>query len=361
MNILIVNTNIGYGGASKILSFVADVLGDSGNNVLYLTFRSDVILQPISKSVKYRHIRTEEKNSGILGSIRTIIYIHNLLKRENFDIAIAFLPPSQLRLALASKFTNTKIIFSHRGDPFLNLDDLGLKYRVIRWINDIIFKMADYFVFQTDMAKSYYSKKIQLRSSIIANPIHPLVRSEERNIESIKKRIVTLGRYEIKQKRQDILIEAFNKFNILHPEYVLEIYGDGEDRGKILEMAKSNPNIKLCRVTKRVSEKLQNAAMFVLTSDYEGIPNALLEAMSLGVPCISTDCSPGGASMLIDSKEKGIIVNCGDVNALANAMSFMAEHPDIAEEMGKKGMSVNVDYSPTVIANKWIEIVKQIF
>ncbi len=357
MKILVLNTNIGYGGASKMLTFVANTLGNAGNEVIYLTYRDSAVLQPVSAAVKHRHIVTEEKGTGLFGTIRTIKYLHGALKREKFDVAIAFLSPSQLRLALASRFTKTRVIFSHRADPYTKLKQNGMKFRFADFLNSIAFRMADYFVFQTKMARDYYPESIRIRSTVIANPINILVRTKERNVDTIRKSIVTVGRHEIKQKRQDVLIEAFNIFNTTHPDYLLEIYGDGEDGMRVEELAKSNPNIQICGATRQVAERIQNAAMFVLSSDYEGIPNALLEAMSLGVPCISTDCSPGGASMLIDSKEKGLIVNCGDAKALANAMAYMADNSEEAELMGKNGMSVNIDYASGIIANKWLKVI----
>ena len=119
-----------------------------------------------------------------------------------------------------------------------------------------------------------------------------------------------------------------------------------------------NEKIKMCGVTADIVEAIQNATMFVLTSDYEGIPNALLEAMSLGVPCVSTDCSPGGAAMLIDNYKTGIIVERGNVFDIYKAMKYMVEHPDEAEEMGKNAMYVNDEYSVGVIEKKWVQFVK---
>jgi glycosyltransferase involved in cell wall biosynthesis len=93
--------------------------------------------------------------------------------------------------------------------------------------------------------------------------------------------------------------------------------------------------------------------MFVLSSDFEGIPNALLESMSIGVPSVSTDCSPGGAAMLIRNKENGLLVPKGDVKALATAMEFIITHPAESERMAIQATEVNELYAETEIAGKW--------
>ena len=102
----------------------------------------------------------------------------------------------------------------------------------------------------------------------------------------------------------------------------------------------------------------QNALASVLSSDFEGIPNALLESMSLGVPSISTDCSPGGAAMLIRNKENGLLTPRGDAKALAEAMEYVILHPNEAEAMGETGMEVNQLYAEDVISVKWQSFIK---
>ena len=99
---------------------------------------------------------------------------------------------------------------------------------------------------------------------------------------------------------------------------------------------------------------LEEATMFVLSSDFEGIPNSLLEAMALGVPCISTDCSPGGAALLIKPNINGILVPKGDVEALANAMKYYVQHPNIAEQYGEQAKYVNEEFSEEKIIPMWL-------
>lgn len=352
MRILFVNTNIGYGGASKMMVWLANVLDDNGHDVTFLTYRSDEILQPLSDSIKFIFLPLEPLSGHGHGLLHTIKTLRGHIKTEKYDLAIGFLSPSQLRLALACRGLKTKLLFSHRADPYRKAN--GLKSR----LSAKFFEQADYYVFQTEKAKAFFSKRIGQASTVIANPITPLRRTASRIGK--QKTIVSLGRLDIKQKRQDILIEAFNSISRDYPDYVLELYGDGEDEKRIRELAANNPSIHIMGKTADVVNAVQSASVFVLSSDFEGIPNALLEAMSLGVPCVSTDCSPGGAKMLIRSGYNGLITPRGDSDALASAIKYMLDNPETAEKMGVNATNVNETFSEERIAKQWLDIITKI-
>lgn len=81
-----------------------------------------------------------------------------------------------------------------------------------------------------------------------------------------------------------------------------------------------------------VHEKIADATMFVMSSDYEGLSNALLEAMAMGLPCISTDSPPGGARMVIRNGQNGLLVPVGNKEKLMEAMDSIAANAEMAEK-----------------------------
>lgn len=356
MNILLLNTNIGYGGASKMMIWVANQLAGYGYNITFVTFRNNTVLQPISDKVNHVHLNLEDDSKHKANIIKTSIAIRDFIKTGKYDLAIGFLSPSFIRLFLATLGLKTKLLFSHRGDPFQK----RRRFSLGTFISEFAFKHADNYVFQTEAAKDFYSYKIQNKSTVICNPVIPLTNTPERNPNLIEPRIVNIARLDIKQKRQDILIKAFNIISKDYPEVVLELYGDGPDLKNLMALASRNPRIIFKGKTSDVASALKNARFFVLTSDFEGIPNALLESMSAGVPSISTDCSPGGAAMLINNYENGILVPRDDINELANAMKYMLNNFTMAEKMGKNAKSVNQIYSEQAISNKWIDFIESI-
>ena len=119
------------------------------------------------------------------------------------------------------------------------------------------------------------------------------------------------------------------------------------------------------RVTLHPSQKnifdcIRTARLFVLPSDYEGMPNALMEAMSLGLPCISADCRPGGARTLIEDGKNGFIVPVRDVNTLAEKIAYLLDNPDVAEIVAKEARHLGETHTNKVIFDKWNKFLKDI-
>ncbi len=354
MKICLFNQDLGYGGAEKMMAWLANSLAaDSSFFVTFLTFRdNDKDYQQLDDAVTRLRISSEKKGGNVLDIVRTAVSLRKFLCRERPDAVIAFLSPAQLRLRMAAVGTGTKVIFSHRSDPYYRNFN-GFKAEIAGFLSDLVFRSADSFVFQTKRSMDYFPPDIRRRAVVIPNPVKPLNCQSSRIPGGDSPRVVTVSRLDIKQKRQDLLIEAFNIFNRSHPEYELCLYGSGPDLELIRSMASANPKIILCGVTEDVPASISTASMFVLVSDFEGIPNALLEAMSIGLPCISTDFSSGGASLLIDSPDCGRLVPCGDVDAIAGAMSFYADNIGEAERIGRNAKAVNERFSEKMIFELW--------
>jgi len=143
----------------------------------------------------------------------------------------------------------------------------------------------------------------------------------------------------------------------------LVLYGDGEDREKIRALA-GEMGLADCVVlagnTNQVEENICTARAFVLTSDYEGIPNALIEALSVGVPAVSTDCSPGGAALLIRDGENGFLVPRGDAEAVADRLLKVIEDPKIADRFSAEGPKITERFSEKRIADLWEQYLQAI-
>ena len=354
MKILFLNTNIGYGGASKMMVFVANKLAKAGHKVTFLTYRNQEVLQCLSTDVIHIHKPWEgDKRRGI-DLVHTIVELHKHIKASKYDVAVAFLSPSQLRLAIACFGTKTKVLFSQRGDPYHSTQNKG----ITNWVNNKAFQRADFFVFQTEGAQRFYNKGIVEKSVIIPNPVE----KNSIKIDGIvrDKRIVNVARLDIFQKRQDILIRAFLRFHMDYPEYSLHFYGDGPDENELRSLVQNDKSVIFHGAVNNIAEEIKTAAIFVLTSDFEGIPNALIEAMQLGIPCISTKCSPGGAELLITHGENGLLVNCGDIEGIVAAMRHYADNPLFALEMGENARNITNEFSEDNIGNMWISLFSRI-
>ena len=175
-----------------------------------------------------------------------------------------------------------------------------------------------------------------------------------------RKEIVTVGRLE-PQKNQKLLINAFSELAKKFPDYTLVIYGEGSLRKKLEKYIESKglkDRVFLPGAKNNIQEYIKDASLFVLSSDYEGIPNALIEAMAIGLPCVSTDCSPGGARELITNGENGVIVECRNSNELATAMARLLTDRESAKRMGTNAKKIYTRVDKNLVCNRWLDLIR---
>lgn len=143
------------------------------------------------------------------------------------------------------------------------------------------------------------------------------------------------------------------------PEYELRIYGEESDsgvKGELLMFINQNnmqERVKLMGQSARLEKEISDASLFVLSSDYEGMPNALIEAMAMGIPVISTDCPCGGPRELIQNEESGLLVSVGSKKEMETAMRKMLGDQNFAKCVGKKGKEIKERVSPAQIYLEW--------
>ena len=337
-----------------MMTDIANALSDK-HEIDFLTYRNDKVLQPLNEKVNHIHNQLYKNKIKPLENIGQICKLHKFIKNNSYDVAIAFLHPSNYMLTLASKGTKTKVLLSERGDPYSRKKNGGAFTHFV----EHILHCADGYVFQSDGAKALYPKKCQKKGTVIVNSIPDNLTGLQYTGER-KKTIVHVARMELIQKRQDVMLEAFKIFSEKHPDYVLEFYGDGPEEDKMKALAHKyglDDKVVFMGAKSKIPSLIKDAGMFVLTSDYEGLPNALLEAAAIGLPCISTDCSPGGARMIIEDGKNGFIVPCGDYKMLAERMCDIAEDGEKAESLSKEAVKITEKFEPSVIYSKWEDFV----
>lgn len=335
-----------YSGAPTMFMWVAEALHKRGHQVTictYKTLRNDI---KMSDGIKW--IDLTPKKLGVLGCVREI---RSLIGSLDPDVSISFQLNANIINMLACYGKNTKSVVCERNDPYRR----GKTLQILK----PLFKMADGAVFQLPGAREYYNN-IKVPVAIIPNPF---VAKTDIRCESHDKRkhvIATHGRLDIVQKRQDLLIEAFAMFVKQYPDYQLQIYGSqwpGSDDNIRLEQQIEDLGLQnsahLMGVSNKPQQDIKSAMMWVSTSDFEGISNAMMDAMAIGIPVVVTDCSPGGAAFMIKNKENGLLVERGNAKAVYEGMLYIAEHPEEADRMGMKATEIEENFDGDKIAMQW--------
>lgn len=345
---------LGYGGAGKMIVYLANHMSKKGyKSIIYVQeqigkhYDLEENVEVIQETQFFTNYYTRH--------FQQIFQLRKRVKEINPDLVISFQTNQNALAVLATRGRNIPVIVSERGDPY--------QYNnIIAKLKTFVINRAEGGVFQTHKAQEYYGKGLQERSEVIYNP--STVKKIDRPIWSDRDdEIAFVARFDIKQKRQDLMIKAFEKIHKSHPEMKLVFYGDGQEKEIIQQLVEEigiQESVIFKGLVKNIPESIKKSKLFVLSSDFEGMPNALIEAMSLGLPCVSTDCSPGGAAELINTGVNGIIVPRGNIGYIAQACIYMLDHPEIADRCGINAQDVVEKLSPNKIYNQWEEYINRI-
>lgn len=299
---------------------------------------------PVDRSSKTKLLWTE-----LTGVLKSRSRLKEYINRWNPDAILSFLNDTNLIVLSLRIFSGlkTRIVVSERADP-------TKRNKVMQFLEKHWYPRSDIIVCQSEPVTHFFSEDARKKTVVIFNPISseaiPEVFTGER-----RKAIVGVGRL-MPQKNFALLINSFSRIAEKYPEYNVEIYGNGvlqEALVKQIEKLKLENRVHLMGMKEGVMHYIADACMFVLSSDFEGFPNALIEAMATGLPVITTDFSPKGVAAEIVKPENGIIVPINDEEALSTAMEELICNDGKRKLMGEKNREILTILGEKLIAEKW--------
>lgn len=287
-----------------------------------------------------------------------VSWLKEYFKKHRKSTVIAFLYDS-IFLSLLSVSRENKVIISERGDP-----EQSLASKTTMAFLHSMFPKADHVVFQSPDVQKWYETNMGVKGQVIFNPVKSDL--PERYLGERQKKIVNFCRIS-EQKNLELLIEAFLKLHEDYPEYELYIYGDAVGNGvegylekirDIIAVKDVDHRVHLLGGCSDIHEKIQDYAMFVSSSDFEGMSNSMLEAMVIGLPVVCTDCPAGGARAVIKDHENGILVPVRDAESMYQAMKEVIENPELADYLSTNAVRIREEQSLENIIEKWMEIIR---
>lgn len=339
--------NMVGGGAERVVSVLVGQFADMGIDTTLYLVKQNLVEYPINPQVKLDVSRCGRKKNPIA----QIMDIRSIMKENPDAVFVSFLPYQNVYLAAASVFLKNRIVVSLRNAP-QRLEDGN---KMLQFATRIAFRMADGIVFQTKDALDFYSKAIQKKGRVILNPLQS--NFPDYNVQNTEKKIITFCRLQ-PQKNLRMAIRAFKAFHDENPEYTYHIFGKGEEKANLLKLIEELDLQKCVFIEafkKNILEEAKNYRAFMLTSDYEGLSNSMIEAIAMGIPSICTDCPIGGARMIIEDGKNGFLVPVGDEKTLVQKMKKITEM-DTCVAVSEKAKKLKEQLDACVIAEQWCEV-----
>ena len=350
MHILVVANNLLPGGAERV---IVQLL----NN--WVTKDIDCSLVIVNKTQHYYTLSPEIKlyelesfsQNVIANKLYKYSEVRKIVKKVRPDIVLSL--PEEIGIYVTGALLGTKIpvVVSERNNPWVMPNK-----KVTRILRKLLYPFTAGLIFQTKQAASFFTKKIQKKGIVLPNPLD-LSRIPQPYNGVREKIIVSAGRLEV-QKNFRLLIEAFSVFQNTHPEYKLIIYGEGTLRSELERYASEkipNGNFFLPGRVTDLPERMLKASAFVLSSDFEGIPNVLIEALAMGIPSVSTDCAPGGAAELIDDGVNGFVVPVRDAELLSKRMEEIVDDIELAQRFSLEAISIKNKLDAQIVCDQWLQ------
>lgn len=347
-SILFVINYLDLGGAGKMIKYVANLSARHIGDVTMLTLYEKERSSDLNTEISYISLGLENRG-GLIERYKLIRGIRKVIKNEKTDAVCSFVSDICYTTRLATLGLKVKVLSAERGDPF-TLPFIWKK--LMGWT----YRNSDYCFFQLPKARDFFGKEVAGKSFVIPNVFIP-----ENGITPYygerKKTIVSAGRF-VAEKRYETLISAFAKVHNEHPEYKMILYGEGPFLEQYKQQAESLGIAGLIEYpgyVRGVAKTIREDGIFVLSSRYEGIPNSLIEALSVGIPCVSTDCTPGGPRFLTKDGKNGLLVPVDDVDAMATAINAIIEDKELARRLSENGPTIIDELSDETISKKWLD------
>ena len=292
----------------------------------------------------------EEVTSNRLANfLRRLKKLRNIFKDNNPDLILTCNGKNNMMTLAAAAGLRCRVVLSVIADPVMEYYT-----KAMRIIAKTFFVLADGIVVQTKEVKKFFPDSIAKKCKMLPNSLNPEFMLEKYDGPKLKE-IVAVGRLDV-NKNQAMLIQAFSYVADDYPDYKVVLYGDGEERSnlqKLIEEKGLQERVILAGKVSDVAERIRKSEIFVLTSYTEGMPNALIEAMALGLTVISTDCPSGGPRQLVEDGINGILIQPGDIDALAIALRNLLSDDVYRHELGMQAYKLQQELNPERVNAMW--------
>lgn len=317
------------GGAERVVSILASYMAEDGYDVSIIVYVKSNHNYALSNKVKVYYMPNPK--IGVVGKIGRIEDMRQLIDSIKPDVIIPFVGTVLFVSYFASRSARIPFIRTIRNSPWIE-EGHGIEKLFRNYLNN----KAVAIMVQNEEQIDFFPQRLKKKIFVVPNPVsEQVLLKKKKNYTDQIRRCIAVGRLE-EQKNHEALLKAFAVIKKRHPEITLDIYGTGQEFEKLQKLIKELKIEQSCHLKGRndhIEDKLIEADMFIMTSKYEGMPNALMEAMAVGLPCLSSDCKTGPKT-LIENNRNGVLYDEGNDEDLIKKWDWLLEHPVECENYG---------------------------
>lgn len=363
MRLTLIISSLTCGGAERVMSIMANYWAAKGWEIDLVTFDDGTIapFYGLDYRVRYLPLGISKDSPNLLtalgSNLKRIQILRSAICDNKPDATISFIYAANVITLLATRNLNMSVVVSERTDPAMF--PVGKIWEQLRhWT----YPLANRIIVQTQGARSYFSPRLQTRVEIIPNPVLRFPQGKERSEQSLVERsLIAVGRLG-REKGFDLLLQAFAHLKEAYPEWTLTILGEGALRKELEALGKQlglSNRVHFLGQVKNPYDYLQQADIFVLSSRFEGFPNALCEAMACGLPVIATDC-PSGPSQIVRNGIDGILVPNEDINTLTMALERLMSDDRERQRLAARASEVTERFGVEKIMGMWEKLLEEV-
>ena len=346
--LLISCVTLSSGGAERVISVLSKPFADNYNEVVIVMWLKKPVFYKIDERVRLVYL---PDISGTSNRYAEIFSFRKVVNSENPDIILSFLTPFNVLVEIATIGMSVPVVVCERTDP-------DRSKGLAKILRNLAYLRADGILTQTFISKHSFRGNLNKKTDVIYNPITMSDEEVGSALHAEKEKLMVSAGRLISIKNQKMMIDACKVVSTRHPEYKLVIYGEGPYKDTLQEYIKAEGMVDCVLLPgnkKNIWDCIKPAQVFLLTSNFEGMPNAMLEAMCLGLPCVSTKLK--AAEELISDGINGYIVDFNDSVALADRICFLIENPDKALAIGERATEIYKQVKEDRVSAQWIEYI----
>jgi len=344
------------GGAERVFTRLANDWSQKGLTIEVLTFDEEEgsSFYPLNENISW-HRLTQEKVASVNlpGQLsKRLCLARKIVKQTEPDRLVSFGDVMNAFCLWLGLMSGKKAIVSDRNHPLYK--KIPLRFQFFR---HILFPTSHRIILQTEGVRSLYPSYLQRKIIVLPNPA-PEVSGFKKN-DFLKNPIQLLAVAKLlHQKGLDVLIQALAGVQKVRTDWKLTLLGEGSLREPLEKQIRElnlESFISMPGIVSDLSSYYEQSDLFILSSRFEGYPNVLLEAMSFGVPVISTRCSYGPEE-IIQHQMNGWLVDVEDPDSLANVILHLMNHPEERERLAEAGKETCKNQSLETISQKWLDL-----